>query len=112
MKNNIFIFLLLLTTLTACGQKKMEQKFFTWENNLQKISNRYFTLLSKYAVVTGSNKKDYFTIRSLNNNDIEVTIQRKKNDTILAPYFTAIYKAKITNEIWIYGLDDNDVFVC
>lgn len=32
MKNKILTLLLLLTTLTACGQKKMGNKYFTWEN--------------------------------------------------------------------------------
>ena len=32
MRNNILTILLLLTTLTACGQKKMENKYITWDN--------------------------------------------------------------------------------
>ncbi|MFC4817412.1 tetratricopeptide repeat protein [Flavobacterium sp. GCM10023249] len=32
MRNKILTFLFSLTTLTTCGQKKMEQKFFTWDN--------------------------------------------------------------------------------
>jgi hypothetical protein len=80
------------------------------KNNLQKIANRYFNLISKYAVVTGTNKKDYFTIRGLENNEVEVTIQRKKKEIISKPHFRAIYKADITKEIWIYGLDDDDIF--
>ncbi len=32
MKNKILTLWLLLTTLTACGQKKMGNKYFTWEN--------------------------------------------------------------------------------
>lgn len=79
-------------------------------SNLQKIADRYFTLLSKYAVVTGTNKKDIFSIRSLDNNDVEVSIQRKKKDNSNETYFNAIYKANVTNEIWIYGLDDDDTF--
>jgi len=80
------------------------------KNNLQEIANRYFNLISKYAVVTGTNKKEYFTIKILKNNDVEVTIQRKKKDDSIEPYFTAIYKADITREIWLYGLDDADTF--
>ncbi|WP_291138555.1 metallophosphoesterase [Flavobacterium sp. UBA7663] len=79
-------------------------------SNLQKIADRYFSLLSKYAVVTGTNKKDIFLIRSLDNNDIEVSIQRKKKDNSNEIYFTTIYKANVTNEIWMYGLDDDDSF--
>jgi hypothetical protein len=80
------------------------------KNNLQEIANRYFNLISKYAVVTGTNKKEYFTIKILKNNDVEVTIQRKKKDDSIEPYFTAIYKADVTKEIWLYGLDDDDTF--
>lgn len=80
------------------------------KNNLPKIANRYFNLMSKYAVVTGTNKKDYFTLRSLNNNDVELTIQRKEKENISEAYFKAIYKSEITNEIWVYGLDDDDFF--
>lgn len=32
MKNKILTLLLLLTTLTACGQKKMENKYITWDD--------------------------------------------------------------------------------
>ena len=32
MKNNLLTLLFLLTTLTACGQKKMENKYITWDN--------------------------------------------------------------------------------
>jgi len=32
MKNNILTLMLLLTTLTACGQKKMENKYISWDN--------------------------------------------------------------------------------
>ena len=80
------------------------------KNNLQEISKRYFNLVSKYSVVTGTNKKDYFTIKIFQNNDVEVTIQRKKKGVSDEPYFTEIYKADVTKEIWLYGLDDDDVF--
>lgn len=80
------------------------------KNNLQKIASRYFDLVSKYAVITGTNKKDYFKITVLDNNRLEITIQRKKKETISEPYFKAIYKAESTKEIWIYGLDDDDTF--
>lgn len=78
--------------------------------NLPKIANRYFNLVSKYAVITGTNKKDHFTITSSENNDVAITIQRKKKEGISAAYFSAIYKSDITKEIWIYGLDDDDTF--
>lgn len=80
------------------------------KNNLQKIASRYFNFVSKYAVITGTNKKDYFTITALDKDRLEVTIQRKKKESTSEPYFKAIYKADTTKEIWIYGLDDDDTF--
>lgn len=92
-------------TITTIKSTLKERK-----NNLEKIANRYFGLISKYAVITGTNNKDYFRIKNLENNDIEITIQRKKKESVLEPYFSAIYKARVTKEIWIYGLDDDDTF--
>lgn len=80
------------------------------KDNLQKIADRYYNLISKYAVLTGTNKKDYFTITGLEANKLEVSMQRNKKEGISAPYFKATYEAATTNEIWIYGLDDEDTF--
>lgn len=81
------------------------------KNNLQKIADRYFTLLSKYAVVTGSNDKDLFTIQTTENNNILLTIQKNNTITNKDTFFQAKYDPKTTSEIWVYGLDDDDVFI-
>lgn len=78
--------------------------------NLQKIASRYFDLLSRYAVLTGTDKKDVFTIRNVSPDVLEVTLSRKKKDERIVPYFTTVYNTNITKELWLYGLDDDDVF--
>lgn len=93
------------STLSHIKQVLKERK-----ENLQKIANRYFEVLSKYAVLTGTNKKDIFTIRNLTDDNIEVSICRKKKDMSCIPYFTSVYDANKTKEIWLYGLDDDDKF--
>lgn len=80
------------------------------KNNLPKIAKRYFNLISKYAVITGTNNKDHFYIKGLKNNDVEIVIKRKKKESVSESYFSAIYKSDKTKEIWIYGLDDDDTF--
>ncbi|QDO94058.1 phosphoesterase [Formosa sediminum] len=78
--------------------------------NLKDISDRYYELISKYAVVTGTNKDDYISVKGLENGNVEVAVLRKKDDTIKDRFHHKIYTPKVTKEIWIYGLDDDDTF--
>ncbi|WP_439128423.1 metallophosphoesterase [Polaribacter sp.] len=79
--------------------------------NLQKISDKYFKYLNNFQVITGTNKDDYFEIERFANNDTKITGYRikggKKEDII----HQRRYKANVTSEIWLYGLDDDDIFV-
>ncbi|WP_225035226.1 metallophosphoesterase [Winogradskyella sp. SM1960] len=78
--------------------------------NLQKISDRYLKLVNKYAVITGTNKDDYISVKALEHGKVEVALYRKKDDTIKDRFHHKIYEPKSTKEIWIYGLDDKDSF--
>ncbi|WP_179352717.1 metallophosphoesterase [Winogradskyella vidalii] len=78
--------------------------------NLQKISDRYLKLLQKYAVITGTHKDDYINVKALESGTVEVSLYRKKDDTIKDRFHHKIYDPKATKEIWIYGLDDDDSF--
>ncbi|MBU2927777.1 metallophosphoesterase [Winogradskyella psychrotolerans] len=78
--------------------------------NLQKISDRYIKLINKYAVITGTNKDDYINVKALKDGAVEVSLYRKKDDTIKDRFHHKIYQPQTTKEIWIYGLDDDDSF--
>ncbi|CDF80164.1 metallophosphoesterase [Formosa agariphila KMM 3901] len=78
--------------------------------NLKDISDRYFKLVSKFAVVTGTNKDDYVSVKGLDDGKVEVSVLRKKDDTIKDLFHHKIYDPKVTKEIWVYGLDDDDTF--
>jgi hypothetical protein len=79
-------------------------------SNLQAISDRYFAVVNKFAVLTATNKDDYIKINCLANGNVEVTFLRKKDKTIKDQFFHRIYNPKETKEIWVYGLDDEDTF--
>ncbi|NHN27290.1 phosphoesterase [Flavobacterium jejuense] len=79
-------------------------------DNLQEISDRYFNLVNKYAVITATNKDDYIKIEGKENGEVEVSVFRKKDKTIKDLFHHRIYNPKLTKEIWIYGLDDDDTF--
>lgn len=90
---------------------EIKRKLKGRRKNLQKISDKYFKYLNEFQVITGTNKDDYFEIERFKNNDTKITgyrIKDGKKETII---HQRIYKAAITKEIWLYGLDDDDVFV-
>ena len=80
------------------------------KDNLQKIADRYFSLVNKFEVITATNKDDFIKIQSAENGEVEVTLFRKKKNGNNELFFNKIYKPKLTKEIWIYGLDDQDTF--
>ncbi|WP_053978058.1 metallophosphoesterase [Mangrovimonas xylaniphaga] len=79
-------------------------------SNLQIISDRYYKLISRFGVVTATNKDDYILVEALEDGRVEVTVLRKKDGTVKDQFHHRIYDPKETNEIWIYGLDDEDTF--
>ncbi|NRD21786.1 metallophosphoesterase [Winogradskyella litoriviva] len=78
--------------------------------NLQNISNRYFELVNKYAVIKGTNKDDWFDIERMPNGQTKVTAYRIKKGEKKDKFHERIYHRNETKEIWIYALDDDDVF--
>ena len=79
-------------------------------SNLQKISDRYFELVNRYAVIKGTNKDDWFTVERLPNGKTKVTAYRIKKGEKKDMFHERTYSHKNTKEIWIYALDDDDTF--
>lgn len=90
--------------------EEIKQKLKARRANLQKISNRYFELVNKYAVIKGTNKDDWFDIKRMSNGQTKVTTYRIKGGEKKDKFHERIYNHHETKEIWIYGLDDDDVF--
>ncbi|WP_284653224.1 metallophosphoesterase [Flavobacterium terrisoli] len=80
------------------------------KDNLQKIADRYFNLVNKTAVITGTVKDDFFKISCLENGSVTINGFRKKKDGLPEAFHSKTYDPKVTCEIWIYGLDDKDSF--
>jgi len=79
-------------------------------NNLLDIAERYYNYLNELVIVTGTDKDDYFEINRIGDNQTNVKVSRiiggKKGEVIL----DRIFNKAVTKELWIYGLDDDDVF--
>ncbi len=78
--------------------------------NLRKISDAYFKVVNKYAVVRGTDKDDWFEIERMPDGQTKVTGYRIKKGEKGPVFHEKIYEAESTKEIWVYGLDDDDYF--
>ena len=90
--------------------KNIKRKLKGRRSNLQKISNDYYAHINKYAVIKGTNKDDWFDVERLPNGKTKVTAYRIKKEKKDVVFHQRTYSRNITKEIWIYGLDDDDVF--
>ncbi|WP_299604614.1 metallophosphoesterase [uncultured Aquimarina sp.] len=79
-------------------------------DNLVNIAERYYEYLAKLAIVTGTDKDDYIEIERLPKGKTKITISRIKDGEKADIVNEKIYSKEYTKEIWIYGLDDDDVF--
>ncbi len=79
-------------------------------SNLQEITNSYFDHVNKYAVVKGTNKDDWFEIERLPRGVTKVKAYRIIKDKKGEVFHERTYSLRSTKEIWIYGLDDKDIF--
>lgn len=79
------------------------------KSDLQQYASEYYKVLQKTILIVGTNKKDKFVIDKIKKNTIEIKQYRIKNDGEEL-VLTKEIKASQTCEVWIYGLDDDDVF--
>ena len=77
---------------------------------LSKTADEYYKIISKFAVIRGTDKDDWFDVERLSNGATKVTGYRIKNGKKKDVFHQRTYLKHDTKEIWIYGLDDEDVF--
>lgn len=91
--------------------QEIKRKLQGRRRNLQKISDAYFKHINKFQIIRGTQKDDWFDIERLQNGQTKITgyrIIKGDKDTV---FHQRVYNESETKEIWIYGLDDDDVFV-
>lgn len=88
--------------------ERIKQKLKGRRTNLQQISDAYFEEVNKYVVIKGTDKDDWFDIVR-KGSTTHVTGYRIQQDEKGEVFHDRVYDST-TKEIWIYGLDDKDVF--
>ncbi len=90
--------------------QEIKRKLIKRRSNLQKISDEYYKHINKFSIIKGTDKDDWFEIERLPKDKTKVTVYRIKKGKKADVLHEREYTHYDTKEIWIYGLDDDDVF--
>ncbi len=88
----------------------IKRKLQARRSNLQTISDAYYKHINRFAVIKGTNKDDWFEIERMPEGNTKITAYRIKNGEKADVFHIRTYSSNDTKEIWVYGLDDDDVF--
>ncbi|AWH85178.1 metallophosphoesterase [Flavobacterium album] len=86
----------------------LKSKLKARKGHLDEYALDYRDVLLKTVLIVGTDKKERFTITRLPEGETRVEISGIKEGE--SPFFSQTFNRKKTKEIWIYGLDDDDVF--
>lgn len=78
--------------------------------NLQDIAMRYYNYLNELVILTGTDKDDYIEVTRVGDGETRVKISRIKDGEKGKVLIDKTFNRDVTKEMWIYGLDDKDVF--
>ena len=79
-------------------------------DNLEKIADRYYSYLAKLQTIEGTNKRDFFQVTRLADGKTNVRTYNFPSDDRGMLVADRTFLASETNQIWIYGLDEEDIF--
>ncbi|MXO05151.1 metallophosphoesterase [Flavobacterium sp. HBTb2-11-1] len=88
---------------------EIKAKLKSRKKDLQKYAREYSDVLDKTIMIAGTDKKDKFVLNHNVKKGIEIQVFRikKEGDELL---YTKNVTDDKTKNLWIYGLDNNDVF--
>ncbi|GGZ80048.1 metallophosphoesterase [Algibacter mikhailovii] len=78
--------------------------------NMMEIAERYFEIVNKLVIITSTDKDDFIEIERLGSQETRVKVSRIKDGEKGRVILDKTFNREITKEMWIYGLDDKDVF--
>ena len=81
-------------------------------DHLVDFAREYYHVLAKKVDVVGSDKREYFDVKRLNNDETAVNVYKitKEGEIKPEPIYSRIFKESETKEIRLYGLRGEDVF--
>ena len=74
------------------------------------LSHDLYKYLKSFVMITGTDKDDWFIITRMPNGITNIKGYRIKDGAKGPVFWDVDYDSKITKELWLYGLDDKDIF--
>lgn len=94
----------------AINGETIINKLISRRNILSAEALKYYSFISRYVNVLGSNQKEYFKVSNYGAGlQVRVYAREKGNDTSFVMY-SRIFSPAETKEIRLYGLNDDDIF--
>lgn len=90
--------------------EEIKENFLLRKANLVTIVERYYAQFLKFQMLTGTDKDDLFEIERKRDGVTKISAYRIKDGEKGEVLFEREFSSESTNEIWLYGLDDTDVF--
>jgi hypothetical protein len=90
--------------------ESLKRNLMARRENLMDITERYYDYFATIGIISGTDKDDHFEIERLPEGKTRVTIFRIKGGEKADVVSDRIYDPEFTNELWVYGLDDDDIF--
>ena len=79
-------------------------------SHIAETAKKYYAIVNKYTVITGTDKDDWFVINYTAPGEVEVKGYRIIDGEKEKMFFDKTFYDESTREVWIYGLDDDDRF--
>ncbi|GLB48536.1 metallophosphoesterase [Neptunitalea lumnitzerae] len=90
--------------------EKLKSTFKERRDNMVDIASRYYDLMSELVILRGTDKDDIFEINRSGDGETTIKIYRNIKGEKEKKMVEKVFYTKETKEIWIYGLDDGDIF--
>ncbi|MCX2738808.1 hypothetical protein [Pontibacter anaerobius] len=84
-----------------------KRKLISRRNQLRKAAEEFYSILAEEVLVAGTDEKDKFEVKRLNDEETEVTVRRESDDKIT---YHRIFKRDETKLITLHGLAEEDEF--
>ncbi len=89
---------------------KIQEHLLLRKGNLRKIVDRYLDYFLQFQTLKGTDKDDLFHMDIKNEDTLRISAFRIKDGKKGIKLFDRTFNKNETQELWVYGLDDKDIF--
>lgn len=90
--------------------KRTQNDLLARKENLVSIVERFYEQFIDFQILKGTDKDDHFEIKRLSDGVTEVRAYRIIDGKKGTQLFNRSFNLETTRDLWIYGLDDDDIF--